>query len=207
MKPTTLAAIMVALALAGCANPKAANDDNFTTALNAYFQTNPACMKTGSYPMTLADPQGSDPAYVQSYVLNKAGLLSFRPSTRLVNSFLSTIRQNIYLYDLTAKAKPYWHADSTQFCYAKMHVDRISNFTEPVASAVADAMMTQVKYTYYLDDVAPWASNPYVRKYLSTINENLIGQRKEVEMQRLVLTNKGWQVWNEADAGNSVTAP
>jgi len=207
MRRAILAALAVTLSFAGCANPKAANDENFTAALNAYFQSSPVCLKTGSYPMTLVDPQGNDPTYAQSFSLNKAGLLSFRLTSRVVNNFFYTTRQNVYLYDLAAKAKPYWHADSNRFCYAKMHVDRIANFTEPVASALADAMMTQVKYTYYLDDVAPWASNPYVRKYLSAINENLIGQRKEVEMQRLVLTNKGWQVWNEADAGNSVTAP
>lgn len=198
---TRLAIVLcVIFAVSGCANPKAANAQNFTAALNGYFDSqHGACVKTNAYPMQLVDPNGTTPGYAPSWALNKVGLLTLKMTTQTVNAFFYIQKQHTYTFGLSRKAKPYWHADADAFCLANLHVSNIDNFTEPVASSQLGAVMTQVKYTYYLDNVAPWARNVYVRKYVPGVDGWLTGDRRAVLTARLVLTEKGWQVWNQDD--------
>lgn len=206
MKHKLLIVVAAASFLAGCANPKAANSNNFTVALNGYFQSqHGACTKTTRYPTQLVDPNGGDPAYAQSWALTQVGLLNLKRTTHLVDYGFFQRPQNNYDYSLSAKGKAFWHGDKSEFCFAGLHVDRVVNFTEPVASSELGGVMSQVKYTYFLTDVAPWAKNTSARKYLGGIDSYLTGQRRAVMTQRLILTDKGWQVWNELD-GVSETA-
>lgn len=195
--------ILFAALVSGCANAKTANDANFTSALDGYFASqHGACVGQNHYPLQLTDPQGYTPGYAEAWAFTRAGLLRTKYSVRSQTYGWFTERQHVYDWSVSPKGKSYRYGD--KFCFARMGVDKIVNFTEPVASGSLGAVMTQVKYTYYLADVASWAKDATVRKYVAGVSDVLAGDRHTVETERLVLTDKGWQVWNESDQGVSL---
>lgn len=192
-----------AVLLSSCANAKTPNAANFTAALDGYFQSqHGACAGQNHYPFQLTDPQGYTPGYAEAWAFSRAGLLNTKYSVHAQTYGWFTERQHVYDWSVSPKGRPYRYGD--KFCFARMGVDKIENFTEPVASGTLGAVMTQVKYTYFLSDVAPWAKNANIRKYVPGVSDVLAGDRSKVETQRLVLTDKGWQVWNESDQGVSL---
>jgi hypothetical protein len=77
------------------------------------------------------------------------------------------------------------------FCFGKKTIVKVERFTEP-----SDAMgikMSQVNYTYRIDDVPSWAKHEAVGKQFPEVAK-AVGSSKEPLQGKaaVVLTNQGW---------------
>ena len=77
------------------------------------------------------------------------------------------------------------------FCFGKIRVDKILNFTVPVPEN--GVMISHVQYTVRLEDIPSWAKEPAILAAFPNMTEAAFqrgGPRDEV----LGLTNLGWRV-------------
>jgi hypothetical protein len=94
---------------------------------------------------------------------------------------------------LTEKGKTVYKEPENRYyggsmCYGTPAVIAIANFTEP-----GDRMgikMSQVNYTWHLEDVAPWAKTPAFQEAFPVLQELLKDKRDGKAL--VVLTSKGW---------------
>lgn len=183
------------LALASCSNPKTASNSNFQTAIQKYLDTQPACtyVSLNGHPLPqdvdlrTADwsKQGVDP-------LISAGLVKESDATIKEQQWDGTSKSAPGKhFELTEKGKQFvskGYADRTTLCYGKPVITKIVRYTEP-----SDAMgmkMSQVTYTWHLEDVADWAKNDVIQKASPDIASNLASEQKAEAT--VVLTNEGW---------------
>ena len=74
------------------------------------------------------------------------------------------------------------------FCYAKLQVDNIDNYTEGNTNGY---QIAEVKYTYKYVDIADWANNSEVKTTFPEISKELENPNK-VSTITLVKTKNGW---------------
>jgi len=188
-----LALLALALPLAGCSDPKAASDDNFKSALQGWFDTNPVCttlVAMGKVPIVREVPNHVDEAKLDLAV--NAGLLSVE-SFREVPRF-ATKPADFRRYTPTDTGKDAIRANDTglggvQLCFARRNVVEVVNWTEP--GDVMGLRATQVRYRYRLDDIAPWTQTADMRAAFPQLAKALDTPEGE-DKASLILTNEGW---------------
>jgi hypothetical protein len=153
----------------GCANPKTANDANFTKAIDAYLVTNQdVYLGAGDYPHESGQWEEK---------LAAGGLLA------------DTGRENIYFwgalhkktYDLTAAGRERF-TKGRGFCFGVPRVSKIMNFSAP--SSMGPYTMSQVKYEWVVDDMPAWAADKTF--------DDLVPRGPQAAEATLILTANGW---------------
>ena len=203
MKRLMLVAIAILYATTGCSNPKDANKANFKAAINEYFKTKSACIRLG---------RGIQfPHEVNRYSFNKSKLNKFVAIGFLSSGIIETSgysRKTVY--DLTEKGKSHFNQLENGFCFGKLRVKEITNFTEPTSKAASyyyspftDYTTSTVNYTAKVIDVDSWVKSKEVQNAFPSIAA--LYDRKKSPVQDttvLILTNNGW-VHNELFMNNS----
>lgn len=174
------------LLLSGCSNPKDANKANFKTALQQWFDANPVCTPLTpdqNLPIQRATNDRANKPALDAAVA--AGLLSAQPAGpagglvyRPTDAAQSAIRQHDAFLG------------GVDICFAHRKVDTIDSFTEPADMMGVKA--SRVTFTYSLEDVAPWATQPAIAAAVPAIGQAL-ARPSQTDTAGLVLTNEGWK--------------
>lgn len=200
----------VAIMLPACGDrSQTANEVNFKAALNAHFSKMKECSGVG----TGVDDQGFLGTFhaegrdwtanerERFEALEEIGVLEavrFQKTEKSVLNPGTTDIVDYVGYKFSAMGTQYVRpgeldaggvqAGIPQLCYGTMQVVEVLNFTEPVA--VAGVKASNVKFTYKLVDIAPWADSPALEASANNIFEG---------SENLVLTNNGWMHHKDMD--------
>ena len=199
-----------ALILSACgADPKAATEANFETALNAHFSKMKECIKIGKEPNEngiiqsfRADGKGFGADKRDFFDdLTAAGLLATVSFDKEEKTFSGTGKEMIpYVgFKISSEGEKFLRPDeldegfyrtgTPQLCYATAEVIDVTNFTEPAEKTGVKA--SNVKFTYKLIDVADWASNPAIVGKYKWLPAKIAASSLEDD-EDMVLTNNGW---------------
>jgi len=170
----TAAILAVLLSLVGCNSKTKATPENFTQALNAYFQERSECLLSGvHFPYATSDPAMTK----QLNTLVKSQLLE--------SSYESAVRTT--RYTVTKTGTRY----APRFCYGHRIISSIDSFTPP-AKGSTGFPETQVNYHYSITDVPVWAKSPDVlAAYPDMASVTTIGGTGQATLAQ---TLAGWQV-------------
>ncbi|QIW16453.1 hypothetical protein A4G20_08965 [Pasteurellaceae bacterium RH1A] len=214
-KKLVLSGVVMAVLLAGCDDPKAANKENFGKAIQEFIGTQPAyCVDLNQISMLklpegspLISPdkvfflkrEGGDPSRTQQVaeVLVGEGLLS-KETLQADRLDLSNQpkTENFDVYSLTEKGKPFVYLapkgktpkQLDKLCTGTFKLKEVTNFTEP--SEAMGMKVSRASFSFELMDVASWAENPELKKLVKSFNRDPNGM---VGRADLVLMNDGWK--------------
>ena len=198
--------------LSGCSDPKKANESNFSKAIDAYFTEEKACInaptggvkpagqddKTTDFSLYVMEKPmfsfGNGAEYIDALVT--VGLLKMKTGTVSVEGFGGKKDTAVKIYELTdAGTKAFSKPDPEargKFCYGTPQVDEVTQFTEP--AAMFGMTVSQVNFTYHIENQADWANSPVLQKAYPNLKKNV--GKSLTGKATLLLTNNGW-VHNE----------
>lgn len=188
------------LSLSGCANPKDANKGNFKAAINDYLENKRACVRlTARFGTNIAFPYKTSRNYYTSnqQKLRKFTVLGFLSSQVTDNS---RYRRRV-IYNLTDKGLSHFDESRSGFCYGKLRVKEILNFTEPNSNSNSVAFQyspqfgyttSTVNYTVETIDIENWAKSKETQQMFPTIKSRLNKDKPLRYTTTLILTNNGW---------------
>lgn len=188
-----------------------ASEANFKSALDAYHAVHKDCVGLPTtendngffYIADIADDtkplgtQRNDRDLTLFLALANAGLMTVEDteSTKKVFSRTETVLgKGFKLTDLgrsmllADEYKRGFSQGEPQLCYGHRVVDEITNFTEP--ADIRGVIVSSVKYTYKVGDIADWAKLPDVYLRYPHI-ETYIAETSE-DSDDLVLSDDGW---------------
>lgn len=192
-------AALILVGLAACSDPKAANEANFTAAINDYLEQggrNRLCFTSAYFPHQIST-WDNDELKAQLAELTGAGLIHKTQKTVSVQQFFGPpLKQTQVVYDVTAAGKSHMNSNQefggSQFCFAHIKVGQVNKFTEP--GAEMGVTVSNVTWTPAIASIDPWADQllqakrlPYVQRL---VDRTVATQRN----QMMDLTNKGWEV-------------
>lgn len=202
--------IAVVVTLIACASKTDPSEANFKAALDQYFaKKGDVCLDFPGWPKeinTSVKSFGSDRPYsdiAQMKALESVGLVESKEVEKPVESWgKPTGRTNtITQFDLTpagkaAMRKPgtntsAWSSGKHDLCYGKQAVDKIVKWDAPMSFGEYKA--TSVTYTYKINDLSPWASNPKMQEAFPQLKRTLEGVGSEESKHGVELTNLGWE--------------
>jgi hypothetical protein len=180
----------IAFFAVGC-NKKDDNSINFTSAINSYYSTRPACLWSDpkKFPVQADTSDASKTAHYDALV--DQGLLVRTTAEKKV---LMIASKQVNNYDLSDNGRSAWTADVNQpgygnFCYGHRKVSGIDSAT-PTTSA--EGATTQVNYHYTLADFPAWATAPETQNAFPQLHSDLTGS--QAGQATLIDTHNGWQV-------------
>ena len=164
-----LTLIAVAVLVAECSDPKAANEKNFQSAIQSYLDTvYPKYYFNQKFPTTVEFVIGGSRAILQALV--KAGLVSEKEESRKeVNDILGGAKKIVLKtsFDLTDEGRKFYKPHAVKiiggdsiggFCLGKATVKAVTQFSEP--SDMFGQKISRVNYTYVVSDLPTWARSP-----------------------------------------------
>ncbi len=191
----------------GCAtDPREASEENFASVVQEGLVADPECLRGGSgwaFPKTV--PSDSSATRNTFFVLPwenardlpmryaelvKAGLLSHHdgvPRPEFDQYRLTPAGAQVY----RTYEGPLGRAGA--FCYATRHVEEVVRYSEP--ADLFGQRVSEVTYTYTLQDVAPWAESPALQAALPALAQALSDRDTPTEgTAAVVLQSDGWQM-------------
>lgn len=210
---------LVALAVAGCSDPKEASKGNFKTAINAWVEKNPPCL---SVPRSQIRPDGADeapfPRYLDispttaKYILEgrtreqarfdalvEVGLLKVEETTIAKKALFGNQSQNVPVraYDLTDTGKKAVSSEGEKSAF-RSPAQSFCYGTPSVDEVLqftepADAMgvkVSRVAYRYHLKDLPGWALNEKMQLAFPQLKEHAADSIDA--KAAVILTNDGW---------------
>jgi hypothetical protein len=203
LKTTLVCATATLLFCAGCHQKTADNTSNYKGALDAYYSANPSCLwpQSQKFPQQIASSDADQTAPFAALV--DQGLLTRTTSEKKI-IIISKQETN---YDLSAKGRSAWTADSNQpgygnFCYGHRTVESIlsasPNSGQPGATSV-------VNFTYSFSGAPEWAQAAETQNAFPGLASNMRGGTATAE---LADTSSGWQLQQPpASQSQPVTDP
>jgi hypothetical protein len=196
------------LLLIGCASKKDANEKNFSEALNSYLaQKGQLCLGIPSaWPVDVneAERRGGMGTAAEMAALEKVGLVRSHEAETEYTPPLSSrpVKTKVLRYELTDNGRTFYRekdrlglAGNKQvqgdLCYGQQALDKIVNWQGPTAAG--DSKEPTVFYTYRIENLAEWATNPDIQRVFPGIVSTIDGAGKTQMNQALTLTNQGWQ--------------
>ena len=195
--------------LSSCGNdPNAANKANFEKVLNEHYAQVKQCVAIGSKPDTdgIIQEFKTDRSVLDKQLpfyngLVTLGLLETVIYQKDTKNFSGQVtgKADWVGYKFSEPGKTFLRpaeldngtfiTGARQLCYGTPQVVEIVNFTEPAETM--GAKVSNVQYTYRINDAAPWASDPVVTNQFEWLSERITsdGITKDDD---LVLTNNGW---------------
>ncbi|WP_295482038.1 hypothetical protein [uncultured Pseudomonas sp.] len=203
MRTMLLPLAILTTALVGCSDPKKASEENFEKAAQAWLdKAYPECLITSTFPM---NTQEFD-VYGTNKTLNalaEVGVLTAVETSRKdypENIFQKARTEIKYRYELTDEGRKYLKDDARTkpdgtvipgLCIGRAKVDKIEQFSEP--GDMMGHRISEVTYTYKVDDLPKWASTPALMDVNSDVKRMVASQGKPIREKRaFVLTNNGW---------------
>ena len=175
-KPVHLmtATLIAILLSSGCNSKTKATPENFTQAINAYFQERPECLLSGvHFPYATSDPTITK----QMNTLVKSQMLE--------SSYESAVHTTRYT---VARAGERY---APRFCYGHRVISSIDSFTPP-AKGSTGFPETHVTYRYTITDVPVWAKSPDVlAAFPAMATATTTGGSGQITLAQ---TLAGWQV-------------
>ena len=171
--------------LTGCFNdPKEANIENFSKAINAYLVSDKQklnCFRIGfNFPLEegfMTTKESLDKkvkeGFLEAKTIKVKKRYSFSESLARRTKKLEPTYVDKKVYDLTSNSKAYYSNGS--ICIGSPKLDKVVNFSEP--GKVGPYTFSKVKYTYNIDNLPKWVSM-----------ENNI----KTKSNDFILTNNGW---------------
>ena len=210
-KITALGMVCTVALLAGCSDPKAANEDNFKKALNTHYEKNCVALSWmdfsnshPGYPVSIKletptmfrGPEGTAEANEKKLApyeaLVSAGLLKGEDGQVKSDGLFADSKDAPApgrIYSLTVEGKKAYQSPGNTFCAGHYTVENIERFTPPSDSPMGK--LSSVVYTYGPDgEIADWAKNPAIQKTFPDFAAKLTPHQHGHE--ELLLTNKGW---------------
>lgn len=197
----TLLVTALALAVAGCSDPKAANNANFEKAIQAQLdQSYPKCYVTQNFPAVIEFDVGGQRRILAALV--KGGLVAATEKEVNAASFGNLkLSRTVTEYTLTDAGRKHYTADATKnlrgdplggFCFGKAEVTRIDEFTEP--ADMMGARVSRVHYRYQVEQIPAWAKADDLLDALPALKNDVATQREPGQAHAvLVLTSNGWR--------------
>jgi hypothetical protein len=190
------AAILMTSTLLACSDPKEATESNFTKAAQAHLDAAfPHCLLPFAFP---AESEEYDYKGINDGLraLAKIGLLSEKEETKKERvGFFRTTRK-LFTYDLTNEGRKFYtpvdkKADRSGFCVGRAEVVDVTTFTEP--ADLFGHRVSQVTYTYRVDDLPDWTKQPEVVDAFKELGLwHRAGKEPLKAIDAFILTNKGW---------------
>ncbi len=186
--------------ISGCADPKAASEENFRAAIQQYLDTKyPKCYVHTNFPATIDFDIGG--VKEKLHALAEAGLLSESEGTAERKGFgnsKSTI--TVPSFDLTDEGKKFYNPDVSKtmggktiggFCIGKATVKDVGPFTEP--SDMLGQRISRVNYTYEVSDFPSWANSSDVLGAFKELKRDIDSTSNPIKrLDALILTSEGW---------------
>ena len=186
--------------IAGCGDsPKAATKNNFSKALDNYFEKKPSMIipfrRAGVFPVTI-DYKPDFPETQRFEALAKIGFIKSTEGTRKTTTFSSDKEEVIptRTYNLTEEGKTFYikkkdfvYGTRGGFAVLSYKVKSIDNFSEPsqmLGYTVSEVQFTRLPNSDYtfLSDKSLKTAFPEIAEYGSEESKKAV----------LVLTNNGW---------------
>jgi hypothetical protein len=188
--------------VAGCTDPKTANENNFGKAIQSYLDTvYPKCYFLQKFPATVDFDIGGTQATLKALV--KAGLVSEKEESRREIADLFGGGKKTYVktsFDLTDAGRKVYKLDAVKtlrgdsvggFCFGKASVKDVSQFSEP--SDMLGQKISRVNYTYVVTDLPAWAKTPEMLAAIKALDVDAKSVIEPVKaLDTLLLTNNGW---------------
>jgi hypothetical protein len=191
------------LGLAACAKPNEATAENFTAAMNTYLaQRGELCVGKSQWPIDVNEREIRSNARnaVQMPVLEKLGLVAMSVAEVDLKddegvSHLVKVRR----YALTDEGRKYYvargreqaggKAPPSDFCAAKLSLDKVVGWTAPVNPQAGGQMV--VSYTYRAEP-APWMQDPEAQRVFPVVANVLRGAGSAQLTETFRQTDAGW---------------
>lgn len=164
--------------LGGCSSANKPTDENFTAALNAYYQTRSVCLfpQGRQFPYEVAPGPTAKQGKAQMDALTDAGMF-----TRLEDRDL-----HVDSYSLTPIGQRY----GPRFCYGHRQVTGIVSFTPP--GPRNGFTETDVTYRYTMTEVPVWVKTDAIRASFPQVAKDL--SDGPTDQMTLASAGAGWQV-------------
>jgi hypothetical protein len=200
--------VLSTLPIQGCATKKDASEKNFSVALDVYLaKRGQLCLGIASkWPIDVDERErgttiGRAPVMA---ALEKVGLVrSHETETEYPPPLSSSlVETKVLRYDLTDEGKKFYiekehlglaGQKETQgdLCYGQQMLDKIVKWEGPVA--VGDYKEVSVFYTYKIENLANWVTNPEFQRLFPGAALTINDAGKTMLDQALTLTNQGWE--------------
>lgn len=193
--------IAIAVLVAACSDPKAANEKNFKVAIQKTLDAEyPKCYVTANFPATVGafDVSGNKANFK---ALVNAGLLSEKEESHEVAGYFG--KKNVVVeptFYLTEEGRKFYKADAAKalmggavggFCFGKATVKEITQFTEP--ADMGGIRASRVSFTYQVNDFPAWARLPETLFANTRLKADVESEKTPIEGgDVLALTNNGW---------------
>jgi hypothetical protein len=192
-------ALLAAVSVLACSNPKDATKSNFSRALQAYHDEAKACLRVDVRFPHEAEKGSSTLPVLQE--LAARGLLTANDTQKVVQQVAlfgapPTRKVDATAFALSDAGKAISREEtgwthSTAFCFGTPKGVEVTSFTEP-----ADMMgvrISQVTYTYQVNDIADWADSETLRKHSRELARAVASKGTPAQNKAaLVLMNDGW---------------
>jgi hypothetical protein len=194
--------------IAGCSgDPKAATEKNFETAIQKFLdRQGPECfIRQAKFPVNHTAFGDEDGLLKSMSALKAAGLVDIKeievkevrggfglPSDKMIKQR----KLEILLTDTGQKAFTEQQQGeparrSGGFCFGKQKVVKVEQFTEP--SDALGMKMSQVNFTYRVDDVPAWAKHESLGKQFPQLAKAVASAQEPLRSRTaVILTNQGW---------------
>lgn len=198
VKIVATAALLIAVS--GCTDPKAANEENFKKAIQAYLDTTyPKCYVNTEFPITIdwdiSGIKGKLRALAKVGLVEESEGQVERPGFGNKKNFASAPS-----FDLTDEGKKYYKTDVAKtlgrktlggFCVGKATVMEVSQFSEP--SDMFGQRISRVNYTYEVSDLPSWARSDEILDAIKDLKIDVESEQSPIKkLDALILTNNGW---------------
>lgn len=189
-----LCSLLAASALAGAAQPPAADQASVGSALTRYLAANgQLCVGKYDWPITVKaqDVDHGQRDAVQLPAMAEAGLVEATPGAAgAVTYALSDTGRAWYLPRQVARrdGTP-GLKDVHDFCAGRLRLEHVVQWTPPVL--VGDHYETTARYTYTID-AAPWTAKPRLQQVFPMIARVINGQHSAQLAQRLQFVDGRW---------------
>ena len=193
-------ATLLLLALAACSDPKAANEGNFTNALDTYVSQggrNWLCFTSVYFPHQVNVWDNSDEK-AQLVEMVDAGIVRKQQKTVSVQQFFGPpLKQTQVVYDVTPAGRSHMNSNQefsgSQFCFAHIRVGQIVKWTEP-NNSMGGITVSDVTWVPAIASMDPWAQQLLTAKKLG-FAQRLVDRTAATQRNQMMdLTNKGWEV-------------
>jgi hypothetical protein len=198
--------VLGTLLLAGCGGKSDANVKDLSDATNAYLaKKGQLCLGISTkWPVDLqeSDQRAGNVKASEMASLEKVGLVHSQNAEAEYTTLSGrSAKAKVLRYELTDEGKKFYREKNVvglgpnkevlgDICFGQQAVDKVSKTEGP--TKFGDTTEATIYYTYRIDNLADWASNPDIQKVFPGTISTLNGAGKTTVNQALVLTAQGW---------------